>query len=516
MPELWMPGVPRYDTERRLTMRGDHDARIFTHHSFEAPYTYSPDCRAAAKYLASQKSDATFVYHPITGAIIQMLPMNSGARTLRASDPVTGVGVSTNTWGAVHAQVEVIAFARNPWTADLTAAGRETLRDLLEFLGTWGIPPRWCHGIRPPAYPGPGVSKMRPTESGHYHHAGWVANNHGDPGAIADPWTAAYAETEPSPMIKYPKPSRLKTDQFWRDIEAVIRSEGFEVYCGRSHFDRGACAPGKHSHGATSRHFVGRALDFGRDYGSAVSARERIYVSAKIRMLRDYYGPEMGWVFDRGRGDHDDHGHLQDRPNEVNGQLHNNTLTTVTMYGDRGTRVETWQDDLNESGVAVLTEDGVFGLKTFWATRIWQALRGLTVDGIVGAGSRAEMKRHLVELEPKPDPKPIPVPPPERIPDMSKWRIAGPSRIDTAAVGAMAHPKDRVYLAVTDIDATLAASYQDGAILLVREQAEELPQAVVEALLSIKPSEVFASGGPIRVSDAILYKARKLLGLPIE
>lgn len=41
-PALWMPGVERYDTGRRLTMRGPRGLCILTWHTFEAPYTYSP------------------------------------------------------------------------------------------------------------------------------------------------------------------------------------------------------------------------------------------------------------------------------------------------------------------------------------------------------------------------------------------------------------------------------------------------------------------------------------------
>src|SRR5690606_21179477 len=55
---------------------------------------------------------------------------------------------------------------------------------------------------RPPVYPGPGVTKRQPTMSGHFHHAGWVVNNHGDPGRIADPWAIAPPKPAPTESTK--------------------------------------------------------------------------------------------------------------------------------------------------------------------------------------------------------------------------------------------------------------------------------------------------------------------------
>src|SRR5690606_30854634 len=101
---------------------------------------------------------------------------------------LTGISAATNTHGQIHMQVEVVGYAANPWTDDLTDEGRAGLSRLIEFFRSWGIPDQWADDIRPPVYPGPGVKRLQPTESGHFHHAGWVVNDHGDPGAIADPW----------------------------------------------------------------------------------------------------------------------------------------------------------------------------------------------------------------------------------------------------------------------------------------------------------------------------------------
>lgn len=384
--EQFKGGVP-------TTMSGPLGIFICTWHTVEAPYSHDP--MTTARYLRSKGADTHLVFNPITGVVVQMLDGNQGARTLRDDDwPLD----PTNTWGQRHIQIEVMGYAERPWTNDLTPAGRATLQHIMKWLRGLGVPDRWCNGVRPPVYPGPGVRKIQPTQSGHFHHAGWVDNNHGDPGAIADPWDAALAEITPTPLLEYPRPRDIGTAQFWRDLEKVIRSEGFEVYCGRSHYDKGWCAPGKHGHGKGSLHFEGLALDFGRDYETAISAREKIYVSGKIRMLIDLMGQQMGWVHDRAYLDHEDHGHVQARPNITNGKLWDNTLAGVTMYGDRGQAVTDWQASLKRAGENI-TVDGSYRLQTFWATRRWQSARGLTVDGLIGGGSRTEMARHLAQIE---------------------------------------------------------------------------------------------------------------------
>lgn len=179
MAEIWMPGVRRYPGGKSTDLTGG--PALFTHHTFECGYDVTTE--TAARVLIGNGSEAHFVFNPITGAIGQLLPANVGARTLRGGQYLT------NRYGRVHMQMEVIGRAANPWTSDLTPAGRDTLARLLDFLESWGIPSRWCDGIRPPAYPSGSVRRGTPTESGHWFHAGWVGNDHGDPGAIADPWT---------------------------------------------------------------------------------------------------------------------------------------------------------------------------------------------------------------------------------------------------------------------------------------------------------------------------------------
>lgn len=180
MPELWMPGALRIESDRRNPLNGN-GFRLITWHTFECPYSVSVE--TALKILIRNGSEA-FVFHPLTGEWGQCQPMDTGARTLKAPG-----GIATNRFGSVHQQVEVIGYARQPWTSDLTPAGREGLARGLDFFRSWGIPDQWAFDQPPPAYPGPGVTRAYPSRSGHAYHSGWIGNDHGDPGAMAAPWT---------------------------------------------------------------------------------------------------------------------------------------------------------------------------------------------------------------------------------------------------------------------------------------------------------------------------------------
>jgi len=58
--------------------------------------------------------------------------------------------------------------------------------------------------------------------------------------------------------------------------------------------------------------------------------------------------------------------------------------------GHKGETVKTLQNQLNGLGYS-LTEDGVFGYTTLLAVRDFQKQKGLTPDGIVGAGTMAQV-----------------------------------------------------------------------------------------------------------------------------
>jgi len=193
MPDLWMPGAIRIESDRRNPLN-NNGFRLITWHTFEAGYSLS--VTDALRILIRNGSEA-FVFHPLTGEWGQCQPMDTGARTLKAPG-----GIATNRFGSVHPQVEVIGYANKPWTSDLTDAGRDGLARGLDFFRSWDIPDQWAFDSPPPAYPGPGVQRAYPSRSGHAYHAGWIGNDHGDPGAIAAPWTLVAGSPKPDPQIK--------------------------------------------------------------------------------------------------------------------------------------------------------------------------------------------------------------------------------------------------------------------------------------------------------------------------
>lgn len=180
-----LQGVSHIPSSRRVKLTGSGE-RLHTWHTFESRGYEAWSAARGARYLIQQANEAHFVLHPTSGELVQLLPLSSGARTLRAPS-----GILTNRHGSVHVQTEVIGDAARPFTADLTPAGRRALGYLMDFLRAAGIPDSWAGGIRPPDYPGRGVSRFMPRAgaSGHTHHAAWRGNDHGDPGAISDPWS---------------------------------------------------------------------------------------------------------------------------------------------------------------------------------------------------------------------------------------------------------------------------------------------------------------------------------------
>lgn len=62
----------------------------------------------------------------------------------------------------------------------------------------------------------------------------------------------------------------------------------------------------------------------------------------------------------------------------------NDTVTTLSRLGSRGTEVRQIQTKLKALGFYTSTVDGIFGSKTLDAVKRFQRSRGLTADGIVG------------------------------------------------------------------------------------------------------------------------------------
>lgn len=215
MPDLWMPGALRIESTRRNPLN-NNGFRLLTWHTFEAKYSLTVE--AALRYLILKGSEA-FVFHPLTGQWGQCQPMNTGARTLKSA-----TNVPTNKFGTVHQQVEVIAYAANPWTNDLTPAGEAGLKRGLDFFRSWGIPDQWAWRDQPPPrYPGGSVRRRLPEQSGHAYHSGWPVNDHGDPGAIAAPWTLGGTMTDPT------RPRLGDRSETVRVVQHLLTKHGYDL-----------------------------------------------------------------------------------------------------------------------------------------------------------------------------------------------------------------------------------------------------------------------------------------------
>ncbi len=178
----WMPGASlvKSSNDGGSLLGGE---RIVTWHTFET--TFKKSAAAGAAYLRQSGNEVHFVFNPVTGDVVQMLPTTRAGRGLANK----AGGAQTNRRGSLHIQIEVIAMAKSPWTSHLTAEGRAGLAKLMDFIRAQGVPDRWIGGVAPGAYPKGQKRRFVPSgESGHTGHSLWVENDHGDPGAIAAPW----------------------------------------------------------------------------------------------------------------------------------------------------------------------------------------------------------------------------------------------------------------------------------------------------------------------------------------
>jgi len=153
----------------------------FVVHSYEAdPAKVS--AAAGARALIKAGNEVHLVFNPLSGDLVQILPASVAGRGLVN---LPG-GVQTNREGDTCVQVEVIAFAVNPFTRYMTDAGWARWATVMDWVVSHGVHRRWPAGP-PPAYPS-GSSPRNPTvwtgQSGLFGHSQVPENTHGDPGAV--------------------------------------------------------------------------------------------------------------------------------------------------------------------------------------------------------------------------------------------------------------------------------------------------------------------------------------------
>jgi hypothetical protein len=180
--------------------------RYATWHSFEADPS-KVSAVAGAKFLVSSGNEVHLVFNPVSGQVVQLLPGNRAGRGLMN---VPG-GVQTNRAGVVNLQVEVVGFAKNPWTGQLTGEGRKGLARILAWMDSWGVPRATPAGAPAATAAGP-HRRIAPGPSGHYTHSQWKENEHWDHGAV--PWADLFAALPGTvPLGGLPKPAPVPVHQ---------------------------------------------------------------------------------------------------------------------------------------------------------------------------------------------------------------------------------------------------------------------------------------------------------------
>ena len=167
MSDAWMPGVGHM----RAAADGGHLKGGAPRAVWQAlgadPEVIS--ARSAAERLSALGRASHLTWNPLNGEIIQLVSILRAGRSLggpeglaqmtpaRAEDaggPASaepagaGSPAEVNSEGRLCVQICIVAFAWDPFTAGPMTG----LRHIMDWLGSWGIPPRWPAG-RPAAFP---------------------------------------------------------------------------------------------------------------------------------------------------------------------------------------------------------------------------------------------------------------------------------------------------------------------------------------------------------------------------
>lgn len=187
MGELWIPGA------ERLTPSAPGGEIVSTAeprvvwHTTQAP---SGDPRMFGRMhgvLTGKSAEPHVLIDPKTDRMGQYFPLNLSGRALKNDTD----GTRNNRVGRVCIQVEVVAYAEDPFTDDWTPG--PNWRALMAAVHSHGIPDvlpagRFPKFIADPPHNEPEDDRDRATwrtKGGHYSHSQIPGNSHGDPGAIA-------------------------------------------------------------------------------------------------------------------------------------------------------------------------------------------------------------------------------------------------------------------------------------------------------------------------------------------
>lgn len=150
------------------------------HHSTESP-AGGKYLESVGSYLIRVASEPQLIYCPVTDRIGQFGPLSQSGRALRNDG-----ARRTNREGRVCIQIEVLGYAKTPWTNGWDPAKKPGWQKILAAARSWGVPDAFPAG--PPAkYPGGSKSRSRSvwqSKGGHFSHGDVPGNDHGDPGAV--------------------------------------------------------------------------------------------------------------------------------------------------------------------------------------------------------------------------------------------------------------------------------------------------------------------------------------------
>ncbi|MCF1592369.1 peptidoglycan-binding domain-containing protein [Streptomyces muensis] len=175
------------------------------HHSTESP-AGSKYLESVGSYLIRVASEPQLIYCPVTDRVGQFGPLNQSGRALRNDGTRR-----TNREGRVCIQIEVLGYAKSPWTNGWDPAKKPGWQKILSAARSWGVPDVFPAG--PPAkYPGAGKARSRSvwqSKGGHFSHGDVPGNDHQDPGAISTVKVLykATAPADPAPTPAQPKVS---------------------------------------------------------------------------------------------------------------------------------------------------------------------------------------------------------------------------------------------------------------------------------------------------------------------
>lgn len=210
---IWIPGAERITpSQAGGTISSTAPPRVVWH-TTEAPSGKDSMFAAMIRVLKDKSAEPQVLWDPLTDRLGQFMPLNVSGRALKNDTD----GTRNNRVGRVCIQIEVIGYAKNPFT-DNWKPGKN-FRALMAAIRSWGIPDAFPMGP-PPKFPG-GSRRDRTiwrSKGGHYCHANIPGNDHGDPGAISPTKLFVAAGTTPS---KPPAPTPAEEESNMAGLTAA-------------------------------------------------------------------------------------------------------------------------------------------------------------------------------------------------------------------------------------------------------------------------------------------------------